>query len=79
MTEDQYWEKLSNKFYDEILKKYDIEDIYEFEDEKLSENMADIQARFDGERLFESEIEDLEDLETLIGYLEQDLISYYSK
>lgn len=78
MTEEQYWDKLASRF-DEILKKYKIEDMYEFEDEQLSEDMANIQAKFDGERLFETEIECLKDLETLINYLEEDLTIFYSK
>lgn len=66
------WEELSTQF-ENIKNKYNITDIYSFKNESLSNYMLNIQARFDGERLFDTEIEDLEDLEQLISNLDEDL------
>lgn len=69
---DKRWEKLSNWFYNDVLVKYNI-DLNNVSDRNLEAGLLiiDIQARFDGERLFHLESDELEDLKFQINYLEQ--------
>lgn len=77
---EKIWSKLDDRFYNEILKKYSIDlDKVTDEKEQIGDNIINIQARFDGERLFDTEEEDLKDLKLQIEWLEEDLKKIYKQ